>query len=300
MSRSARLVPAATAGLALLASLLVIAPPGQASRTVSEAYTVPASGKLALTGHGFGHGHGMSQYGAQGAALQGLTYQQILSFYYPGTALGDATGSIRVLITADTDNDVRVVPASGLAVRQAGSATSYTVPTKSARRPGDWWPRAPTPSCSYANAGWKLTGRPSPVTPSSSARPRSPCASRGTTRAYRGALRLSSNNTVNVLGLDDYVQGVIPREMPTSWQPAAVRAQAVAARTYGVYDRDAHPTRYYDTCDTTSCQVYGGIGDEDSRGNAAATATAGKILRYSGQAGLHPVRVEQRRLAVGR
>ena len=93
MSRSARLLPAATAGLALLATLLVVAPPGQASRTVSEAYTVPASGKLALTGHGFGHGHGMSQYGAQGAALKGLTYQQIVAFYYPGTALGHATGN---------------------------------------------------------------------------------------------------------------------------------------------------------------------------------------------------------------
>jgi SpoIID/LytB domain protein len=105
----------------------------------------------------------------------------------------------------------------------------------------------------------------------------------GTTRDYRGAMRLSSNNTVNVLGLDDYGKGVIPREMPTSWQPAAVRAQAVAARTYGVFDRNAHPSRYYDTCDTTSCQVYGGIGDEDSRGNAAADATAGKIIRYGGQ-----------------
>ncbi|WP_051277307.1 SpoIID/LytB domain-containing protein [Marmoricola sp. URHB0036] len=282
MSRSARLVPAATAGLALLATLLVVAPPGQASRTVSEAYTVPASGKLALTGHGFGHGHGMSQYGAQGAALKGLTYQQILAFYYPGTALGNATGSIRVLITADTDNDVRVVPASGLAVRQAGSATSYAVPTNVGATTWRLVASGSNTVVQYANGGWKswktLAGDAEFFGPASLT-----LRVAGTTRAYRGALRLSNSNTVNVLGLDAYVQGVIPREMPTSWQPAAVRAQAVAARTYGVFDRNAHPTRYYDTCDTTSCQVYGGIGDEDSRGNAAATATAGKILRYSGQ-----------------
>jgi SpoIID/LytB domain protein len=282
MSRTARHVPAATAGLALLASLLVSASPGQASRTVSEAYPVPASGKLALTGHGFGHGHGMSQYGAQGAALQGLTYQQILSFYYPGTALGAATGSIRVLITADTDNDVRVVPTGGLAVRQAGSATSYTVPTNVGATTWRLVASGSDTVVQYANAGWKnwktLAGDAEFFGPASLT-----LRVAGTTRAYRGALRLSNNNTVNVLGLDAYVQGVIPREMPTSWQPAAVRAQAVAARTYGVYDRNAHPTRYYDTCDTTSCQVYGGIGDEDSRGNAAAVATAGKILRYSGQ-----------------
>ena len=88
---------------------------------------MPASGTLALTGHGYGHGHGMSQYGAQGAALKGLTYSQILAFYYPGTTLGTAGGNIRVLISADTDNDVRVLPATGLEVREVGTGTSYTL-----------------------------------------------------------------------------------------------------------------------------------------------------------------------------
>ena len=64
---------------------------------------------------------------------------------------------------------------------------------------------------------------------------------------------------------------------------AAVRAQAVAARTYAAFDRAAHPTRYYHTCDTTSCQVYGGVGDEDSRSNAAVDATAGKVVTYGGK-----------------
>jgi stage II sporulation protein D len=282
MSRSARIFPVATAGLAMLATLLVVAPPGQASRTVSEAYTVPANGKLALTGHGFGHGHGMSQYGAQGAALKGLSYQQILSFYYPGTALGAATGSIRVLITADGDNDVRVLPASGLAVRQAGSATSYVVPTNVGATTWRLVASGANTAVQYANGAWHAWK----TIPGDAEFFRSGSLSLrvgGSTRAYRGALRLSDDNTVNVLSLDDYVKGVVPREMPTSWQPAAVRAQAVAARTYGVYDRSAHPTRYYDTCDTTSCQVYGGVGDEDTRGNAAVDATAGKILRYGGQ-----------------
>ena len=106
----------------MLATLLVAAPPGAASRTVSQAYTVPANGVLKLTGHGYGHGHGMSQYGARGAARQGLTHRQILAFYYPGTALATTSGTIRVLITADTDNDVRVVPASGLRVREGAAA----------------------------------------------------------------------------------------------------------------------------------------------------------------------------------
>ncbi|MET0839064.1 MAG: SpoIID/LytB domain-containing protein [Marmoricola sp.] len=281
MSRSARLLPAATAGLAMVATLLVAAPPAEASRTVSEVYPVPATGRLALTGHGFGHGHGMSQYGAQGAALQGLGYSQILAFYYPGTVLGNAAGSMRVLITADTDNDVRVLPAAGLAVRQAGSATSYTVPTNVGATTWRLVRSGANTVVQYANSGWHawrtLAGdaeffRSGALT----------ARVGGTTRDYRGVMRLTNDNTVNIVGLDDYVRGVVPREMPTSWHASAVRAQAVAARTYGVFDRNAHTTRYYDTCDTTQCQVYGGIGDEDSRGNAAVDATAGKILRYGG------------------
>jgi len=267
----------------MLATLLVIAPPGQASRTVSEAYTVPASGKLALTGHGYGHGHGMSQYGAQGAALKGLTYQQIVAFYYPGTTLGTASGSIRVLISADNDNDVRVVPASGLAVRKAGTTTSYTVPTNVGATTWRLAASGANTLVQYANSGWhnwKTIAGDAEFFRSSGALT---LRVAGTTRTYRGALRLSSTNTVNVLPLDAYVQGVVPREMPASWQPAAVRAQAVAARTYAAFDRAAHTTRYYDTCDTTSCQVYGGFGSEDSRGNAAVTATAGKVLTYGGK-----------------
>src|SRR4051812_34037343 len=103
MSRSARCMAAAMVGLSMLATLLVTAPPGVASRSVSQAYTVPSNGTLKLTGHGYGHGHGMSQYGARGAARQDLNHRQILDFYYPGTGVSSIGRTIRVLISADTD-----------------------------------------------------------------------------------------------------------------------------------------------------------------------------------------------------
>ena len=78
---------AARASAALIAAALVVpllsSPTGAVS--VSESFTVPATGSFTIVGHGFGHGHGMSQYGANGAAHKGLTHQQILAFYYPGT-----------------------------------------------------------------------------------------------------------------------------------------------------------------------------------------------------------------------
>jgi SpoIID/LytB domain protein len=71
--------------------------------------------------------------------------------------------------------------------------------------------------------------------------------------------------------------------MPASWHPEAVKAQAVAARTYATWSRSQYPSRYYQICDTSSCQVYGGAGAEDPRSNAAVTATARQILTYAGK-----------------
>jgi stage II sporulation protein D len=276
-------------GVAVLAGAVVagvLPGPAQASRTVSESYPVPANGTLSLTGHGFGHGHGMSQYGAQGAAKQGLSFRQILAFYYPGTTAGTATGTIRVMLTADTDNDVRVLPSSGLRVREVRTGATYALPATAGIRTWRLRTVGGATVLDYDNGAWRAH-RPGGKALSGDAefyRAGAVSLRVGTAvRNYRGALRLSSSNTVNVLSLEDYVKGVVPREMPTSWEPAAVQAQSVAARTYAARDRADHLSRYYQTCDTTSCQVYGGLAAEDARGNAAVAATAGQILNHQGK-----------------
>ncbi len=83
--------------------------------------------------------------------------------------------------------------------------------------------------------------------------------------------------------MDSYIKGVIPSEMPASWHAEAVKAQAVAARTYASWSRAQNAKRYYQICDTTSCQVYGGVSREDSRSNAAVAATARQILTHGGK-----------------
>jgi SpoIID/LytB domain protein len=278
--------------VAPLASLLVlacggatlVAAPGEASRSVDQAYVVPSDGVLHLTGHGFGHGHGMSQYGAQGAAKQGLTHQQILAFYYPGTALGTTTGSIRVRLSGATAKSLVVQHATGLKVRSAGSTTSYDATAAGATQ---WRLRTSGSSTLvdyYAASAWHNAWRTLPGAAELFGPSTLDLRLSGAWKPYRGAARLTAEGyTVDVLGVDDYVRGVVAREMPASWQPSALQTQAVAARTYGVYDRSAHPSRSYDTCDTTSCQVFGGYAGEDSRSNAAVAATAGEILTYGGQ-----------------
>ncbi|MBD8605246.1 SpoIID/LytB domain-containing protein [Aeromicrobium sp. CFBP 8757] len=260
--------------------------------------TVPASGRITLSGHGFGHGIGMSQYGAQGAARQGVTYDRILATYYPGTALGARGGSIRVLISQDTSDAVDVRAASGLRFRKLASSFKRSLPTSVGGRKVTTWrivrvsSRKTQSTLQYRVSGsstfrtykgirWTGDGqfegpaRIALVLPG------------GTVTSYRGAIRSAvpakgstARDTVNVLPLEHYVRGVIAAEMPAGWAAEALKAQAVAARTYGV--RSLAPSRYYDICSTTACQVYGGASRETASTDAAARATSGQYVSYQG------------------
>jgi SpoIID/LytB domain protein len=261
--------------------------------TVSQAWTKVQS-TITVRGHGYGHGHGMSQYGAYGAARQGLPADQILAFYYPGTTLGPVGGRIRVLISGDTTDDVVVSPAAGLAVRDRGDKTTYQLP----EIPGlQRWRLAVADGATVVEhltdtwRRWELPdGKPSLAGDGQfkAAEPLTLWTPAGA-ETYRGKLRSASpgagssaRDTVNILRLDDYVKGVVPYEMPASWHPEAVKAQAVAARTYAAWTRAQYRKRYYQICDTTSCQVYGGVGGEQPAASAAVDATARQVLRHEG------------------
>ena len=104
-------------------------------------------------------------------------------------------------------------------------------------------------------------------------------------KEYRGKLEIlhsASHNLVpiNVLSLDEYVQGIIAAEMPAGFPPEALKAQAVLARTYALKHRHKHKYYGYDLCDAQNCQVYGGVAAETEAGNAAVEATLGQTLAY--------------------
>ncbi len=276
---------------ATFAVILATAGMCSASVTVDQVYKIPASGAFTVIGHGFGHGHGMGQYGAEGAARAGLGYADILAFYYPGTAMGSVGGTIRVLITADTTDDVVVLDSPGLRVKNLATGTTYALTKAGASR----WrikvvsgqPRVYYRTSTGWHRYWRATisgdgefsdtdGRLTLVTPSGQ-------------RTYRGALRSAApskgstaRDTVNVVSVENYVKGVVPAEMPASWSPQALRAQAVAARTYGMWSRQSRIDRSWQICDTTACQVYRGYDGEATSTNQAVDATAGAILTYNG------------------
>ena len=270
----------------------VIASGSQAS--AAEIVPVPAIGNITINGHGYGHGHGMSQYGARGAALQGLDAAHIVAFYYPGTTLAVLQlPTIRVgLSSAGTYTMVSgATKITGYNGALSLSARYRLVPLTSATgfqlqiQSGTTWnavSAAPLPATQAdfsSTVGYVRMYR-----------------SDGTSADYRGtvgAVRSGAGQvTVNRLALDSYVQGVVPRESPSYWEPAALQAQAIAARTYGRNAVESHVSAQYDICDTEQCQVYGGLARYSSTGaraygeeattNAAVAATSNKVLQYNG------------------
>ncbi len=258
--RAFMLVAALTAVVAVAEPLSTMPPAAGAA----EQYITPPSGSWPIAGAGFGHGIGLSQWGAQGAAYQGLQPDQILSFYYPGTTLGyvgDPT--IRVQLTAysgtaivfgaygneqlgardlTTGEQVALPPASRYLLTLDGSNYYISLLT------GSGW------------ALWRAFVGPLDVAGPSGTWVYSTDLS-GAGRQYWGTLRLlrtspSTAQAVNVLDMDSYLKFVVPREMPSSFLQSALQAQAVAARSYAL--SVSQPAQPWDICDTTACQVYGG------------------------------------------
>ncbi len=114
------------AGTLAVTSLTLAGGAASAASATTRAATVqrigiPDHATLTIHGRGYGHGHGMSQWGAQGAAKKGLSATKIVRFYYPHTKAGHAGGKVRVLITADTDDNTTVRNRSGLQVHDLKS-----------------------------------------------------------------------------------------------------------------------------------------------------------------------------------
>lgn len=294
-----------TALTALALAATVLTTPSTASAdtiTVSESVAIPASGAITISGRGFGHGVGMSQYGARARADAEQSYDQILGFYYPGTTLtAPANTDLRVLISGDTDNTTQVKGANMKASVDGGTAAlieptgtgGYRVTRDAAGlhlfveiTQGTWAP-ATAPAATAATSLTFENGINDTL---------SLITTKGTASVqtfYRGKLRAVADGTaglktVNVVPMESYLRSVVPAESPSSWHVEALKAQAVAARTYASHERAAAPAgRAWDLCDTTACQVYpgkttGSTNNESPATDTAITATANKIVTSDG------------------
>jgi stage II sporulation protein D len=247
-SRANGIAIAAAAGVLLVAAMAPAAASGA---------------RWVIHGKGFGHGVGMSQYGAYGYAKHGRSYRSILGHYYQHTRIGKAqSASIRVLLASAPGS----VGFSG-AKHACGKGLS------------------PNRGYEFVESGSRVILR------SAKGRKLANCGRAGTAKGghgihvggkgtYRGRVRAKASGgllVTNQVEIDDYARGVIANEMPSSWPQNALRAQAVASRSFGL---SANAGDGFDVYDDTRSQVYGGKGSETKSTNRAVRHTSGQVLRY--------------------
>jgi stage II sporulation protein D len=231
-----------------------------------------AASRLVIRGAGFGHGIGMSQYGAYGLSLQGVGYQAILARYYTGTQLARvaAEPEVRVLIRSG-QHKVLFSGAARLGTQALDPAKTYNVIRGGSGlviRDGSkrLFTTAPPLRVDAAGGGAVLVNG---------------------LGGYRGALELrpagSGINVINAVGLENYVRGVVSAESPSAWPAEALKAQAVAARTYAITSRAGSISDGFDQYADTRSQMYKGVAAETANTNAAVNATAGQVVTYGGQ-----------------
>lgn len=335
--RPARVVPALASLVALsvaLSPVAVGADVAPAPPTAGRPAASPYGTSVTIAGHGYGHGIGMSQWGALGYAVDhGWSSQQILDHYYGNTTSGTiADDPISVRLVALDGAQTTVVAPDGLvttAEADPAPAERTRYRTIVARPLGsgryEVWGHPSEQRCPGAadafdgSAGWVQISadRPADITAPidfllpgetvGTARESlmAVCEPGGTVRSYRGTLRAVVGTdlvprTVNIVPVETYLRGVVPVEVSAGWAGLgggagmeAVKAQAVAARSYGMLQSRY---TYAKTCDTQACQVYSGAGRRSSLGAAyvaiehvntdtAIAATAG-VVRRTGSGGI--------------
>jgi stage II sporulation protein D len=246
--------------------------------TPATALAGTSSGVLVIDGAGFGHGIGMSQYGAAGYALHGRDYRFILAHYYTGTGIGQVKPSqiVRVLLqSAGLPAFSGANAAAGLRLprgQRLQSAITYTVQAN------------PNGTLSLSYRQGARTRRIGPL--------RAPLSVSGPgvvqlagVGSYAGALVFRPAGgglvqTVNAVDVEDYVRGVVAEEIPSSWPAQALEAQAVAARTYAITNDVAGSD--FDVYPDTRSQMYGGVDAQTAATDAAVAATRGQIVTYHG------------------
>jgi stage II sporulation protein D len=225
----------------------------------APAASAQAAPRFVVNGAGFGHGIGMSQYGAFGYAQQGFSHDRILRSYYAGTTLGQApTQPVRVLL-GDGAASYLVRGAVRAGEVELDPAARYRVSASGVRDAGGEVVADVARVDAPAGGSLVFAGK-----------------------RYRGGLEVVGRRAINVVGLEDYVRGVVARESPASWPIEALKAQAVAARTYAITTSKAKSLGFDHYPDQRS-QVYDGVAAETPSTDRAVLQTRGQVVVRDGR-----------------
>jgi stage II sporulation protein D len=241
-----------------------------------------AGADLVVDGRGWGHGVGLSQYGAYGFALrEGRDHRSILAHYYTGSGYDRAPAT-----------RMRVRLKRGRSPKVGGATRARAANRRSLRLRSDRSYRFRAYGSNRLRVIDARTGRtrarllaPVTVTGGSSTVLYGRAENGLGNGAYRGRMVLSRSGrsvlAVNHVSLEHYLYGVVPAEMPASWPVEALRAQAVVARSYALTSR--RPGEPYDVFADVRSQVYRGVLGEVDSTTAAVRATRANVVTVGGE-----------------
>jgi SpoIID/LytB domain protein len=266
--------------LLALAATTALAQPTMPALRGGAADTAPLVGEavFVFSGRGYGHGVGMSQYGAYGMANAGRSYGDILRHYYTGTEIGRAgRKEVRVLLGEGLPT-ATVSSTAPFRLRDGGGVDHKIDAGSLVLRPVL---RLPLSTADEPAAKKRLVRVPAPyvLRPSRGAK----LALDG--KQYRGRLEVAVEGrflrAVNALPLESYLEGVVANEMPHAWPLEALKAQAVAARSYAL--ANLVKGKPFDLYSDERSQVYAGVAGEKARTSQAVKDTAGEVVLYAGK-----------------
>ena len=270
----------------LFGALLALIPMSAHAASVPE--------RFFISGSGFGHGVGLSQMGAKGLALEGKSSADILNYYFPGTALSTNSdlGNIRVNIAHASTYLTILNPTGALSLNKSDGTTVAQIPSGSTLKfavvtkvisPSISTPKQKTivfPASSAWNVTWDAG---SVVTVNNGG---------STTKLAHGQINLKDiANKIELTDTmrlnDEYIYGI--SEISSAWPDAAMQAQAIASRTYGL----SRMGSIRKECD---CNLYNTKYDQNYAGfskesevkygllwKAAVDATSGQVITYLGK-----------------
>lgn len=253
VSSRIRLLPAL---VAVAAGLLLLATPDR------------ADANWQVRGGGFGHGVGMSAYGAYGMGKAGHKYGRILAHYYRGVRNTKLKGRQMVRVLLDVDPSPRFSGARRACGRKLNPKGTYRA----------------------------RIGKRGIFLAQANGRPLARCGGRLRTEVngtvefkghgvYRGGVQVvrggGSLYVINLVPVNSYCRGVLAKEMIPSWPIESLKAFALAIRSIGLSSRGTHTG--FDVYPDTRSQVYGGVAAEYPRTNRACAETAGRVLTHRGK-----------------
>ncbi len=270
----------------LFGALLALIPMSAHAASVPE--------RFFISGSGFGHGVGLSQMGAKGLALEGKSSADILNYYFPGTALSTNSdlGNIRVNIAHASTYLTILNPTGALSLNKSDGTTVAQIPSGSTLKfavvtkvisPSISTPKQKT-IVFLASSAWNVTWDAGSVVTVNNGG--------STTKLAHGQINLKDiANKIELTDTmrlnDEYIYGI--SEISSAWPDAAMQAQAIASRTYGLSrmgsirkecDCNLYNTKYD--------QNYAGFSKESevkygSLWKAAVDATSGQVITYLGK-----------------